>query len=184
MCWVLGLAHNKYKWSSQDNRLTSREKKKSGICGISMERCTTLPREKGASNPQETELWFLFLSTFLSPLHEREEERLICSGIFGKGATQVCFAPLDYLIFEGCLRLSSGLLVASCGRPWVASYSSGLEWACPVLRGGWSSEPYPPKQLWLVTMLTFPHDPMSLTWFWIWSVQGMDDGRIDRFLGS
>lgn len=28
MCWVLGLAHNKYKWSPQDSRLTSREKKK------------------------------------------------------------------------------------------------------------------------------------------------------------
>lgn len=117
-------------------------------------------RERGFQSPGNRTMVLV-----LKPLSNSfawEEERLTCSGIFGKGAVRVWVAPLGRLIFKGCLRLFCGLLAGNPvgGLGWPA-ISVGLGWACSVLRGGWLSKPHPPKQLWLVTTLTFSS---SLTW--------------------
>lgn len=141
MCWVLGLAHNKYKRSPQDSRLTSREEKKKirHLWNLNRKMPYSFQRKKSLQSLGDRMRILVFkLLTNSCPL---EKERFLCLVIFWKGA--VCGLLLWIFSFSflsapkgafGCL-LGHWLTLPweACGWP-TAPGTGG--WVCPNLIGG------------------------------------------------
>lgn len=183
MCWVLGLAHNKYKWSSQDSRLTSRGKEYQASVEFKWEDVLYFREKRGFQSTGDRTLILVF-SLFTNSFPWQKERFHLAQGYLEKELHNPWFVPLDLLTFKsGCFAVpwdANWSYWKACGWP-AAPMTGGQAYPIPNSKGrcwqaNWGEpfKPHLPKQVRsVIEPFTFsPSSVWTFIQFWTWNVGG------------